>query len=138
MNARVGDQRINNTVGPHGLGTINDRGERWAEWCTTNNQVIMNTWFQLPKRRKYTWVHPSGKSRSQIDYITINDRFRNAVKRTQTYPGADCGSDHILLAAKVAIKPKKLTQKPITKRLDYERLTKDEELKHQYSDEVQR
>ena len=52
MNARVGEQRMNNTVGPHGLGTINERGERWAEWCTSNDQVIMNTWFQMPKRRK--------------------------------------------------------------------------------------
>ena len=51
LNAKVRRGRDEDMVGPHGLGIRNDRGERWIEWCKSNEQVIMNTWLQLPKRR---------------------------------------------------------------------------------------
>ena len=31
LNAKVGDERINDVVGPHGLGKKNERGERLME-----------------------------------------------------------------------------------------------------------
>ena len=136
LNAKVGRGRDEDTVGPHGLGIRNDRGERWIEWCKSNEQVIMNTWFELPKRRLHTWTNPAGTARNQIDYITVNSRFRNAVKRVQTYPGADCGSDHVMLAAKLIIKPRKQQQRSGIKRLDYTAFMKDEDMKQRYKSEV--
>ncbi len=88
LNAKVGRGREGNIVGPHGLGTRNENGERWIEWCQENNEVIMNTWFQHHPRRLYTWVSPDDRARNQIDYITINQRFRNAVHQVKGYPGA--------------------------------------------------
>ena len=32
----------------------------------------MNTWFEQPKRRLYTWTSPDGKHRNQIDYSSVN------------------------------------------------------------------
>ena len=47
--------------------------------------VIMNTWFQQPLHRLYTWKSPGYISRNQIDYIMINQRFKNCVKQARTF-----------------------------------------------------
>ena len=94
LNAKVGSEEIEQVSGKYGLGVINERGERWADWCKANNQVIMNTWFKNHKRRLWTWKHPGDRTRNQIDYVTINHRFRNSVQNAKAYPGADCDSDH--------------------------------------------
>src|SRR6218665_1199126 len=64
----------------------------------------MNTWFEQRKRRLYTWTSPDEKHRNQIDYILIN-------KNVRTNPGADCGTDHELLVAKLKTKLKNLRKK---------------------------
>src|SRR5215469_685555 len=33
LNAKVGNERFDEVVGPWGLGDRNDKGERWIEWC---------------------------------------------------------------------------------------------------------
>ena len=62
-------------IGGHGLGKQNEAGERLVEFCEGNNMGIMNTWFEQPKRRLYTWTSPGGKHRNQIDYILISKRW---------------------------------------------------------------
>ena len=39
-----------------------------------------------------------------IDYVTVSQRLRNSVKITRTYPGADCNTDHQLLAARIPLR----------------------------------
>src|SRR3984885_9352479 len=110
FNAKVG-QRIGGnkgTMGDHGLGKQNEAGERLIEFCDGNNMSIMNTWFEQPKRRLYTWTSPDGKHRNQIDYILINKRWKSTINDVRTKPGADCGTDHELLVATLKIKLKKL------------------------------
>ena len=136
LNAKVGSTRRGNIVGTHGLGETNDRGERWIEWCTANDQVILNTWFKEHPRRKYTWRSPDDRTRNQIDYITINNRFRNAVQHTKTYPGADCGSDHIPVVCSIQIKLRKLKKPRATKKLDLTAL-KTSSLQQQFKIKVQ-
>ena len=41
--------------------------------------------------------------KNQIDFITINKRFRNSVINARTYPGADCGSDHNPVVATIRL-----------------------------------
>ena len=41
--------------------------------------VSMNRWFPHHQRHLYTWKSPGDSVRNQIDYITMNKRFRNAV-----------------------------------------------------------
>ena len=57
-NAKVGNSKLRNVVGKHGLGEQNGWGERFCEWCKNNGQVIMNTWFELHPRNLYTWKSP--------------------------------------------------------------------------------
>ena len=118
MNAKVGREQdpLREVVGRFGLGQRNERGDLWVEWCVTHQQVIMNTWFQHHKRHLYTWKSPGDGVRNQIDYITINKRFRNSIQQVRSYPGADCGSDHVPIVATMKVKFRKLqVRKPVKK-----------------------
>ena len=133
LNAKVGSGKYGDVAGKYGLGIRNERGQRWVEWCDANNQVITNTWFEDHPRRRWTWRSPGGNFRNQIDYITINKRFRNAIKYSKSYPGADCGSDHNPVICKIAIKLRKLKKAQQAPKLQYNSLQKDQDIRNQYS-----
>ena len=95
-NAKIGRGREGRVVGPFGLGGRNDRGNRLYEWCAENEQVIMNTWFKHHSRFLWTWKNPGDFYRNQIDFITINNRFKNSMTQVKTYPGADFGVTTLL------------------------------------------
>ena len=90
LNANVCGERDGRAVGHFGLGQRNERGSRLVEWCKANRFVIMNTWFEHHMKNLYAWKSPGDTCRNQIDYIMINERFRNAIARVRTNPGADC------------------------------------------------
>ena len=137
FNAKVGQGRDGETVGPWGLGTRNERGQKFSEWCQENNQVILNTWFQNHPRRLWTWKSPGDIARNQIDYITINKRFRNAVIQCRTKPGADLGSgcDHVPVFAKIKLKLKKVKKRAAMRRREWSDL-KTEDIRTRYQREV--
>jgi exonuclease III len=83
-NSVVGDESYRNTVGPHGLGRKNHRGQILIDFCERNGLTVTNTWFRKPKRRLYTWKAPGGRSGYQLDYILVKHRFRNSVKDVNT------------------------------------------------------
>ena len=70
--------------------------------------VIANTLFQQHKRRLYTWTSPDSQYRNQTNYILCSQRWRSSIQSAKTRPGADCGSDHELLIAKLRLKLKKV------------------------------
>jgi endonuclease/exonuclease/phosphatase family metal-dependent hydrolase len=119
FNAKVGQHSMPPMVGKHGLGTMNEAGEKLADFCAAQELIIANTWFAQPKRRLYTWTAPGGKHRNQIDYILISKRWRSTIKAVNTLPGADCGSDHELLVAKLQIKLKKVKRSICQKDMTY-------------------
>ena len=64
FNAKIGHNLVGgdgDTIGGHGLGKQNEAGERLVEFGEGNNLGIMNTLFEQPKRRLYTWTSPDGK-----------------------------------------------------------------------------
>ena len=83
LNAKVGDERYQNIIGMHGFGRRNERGERLIQFCQKNKLIIANTWFQQPVRKLCTWKSPGDISRNQIDYIMLNERFRNCIKQAK-------------------------------------------------------
>ena len=113
FNAKVGEGKFENVVGEYGLGERNERGERFIEWCKANNQIITNTWFKNHPRRRWTWRSPGDTCKNQIDYITINERFRNSITQSKSYPGADCNSDHIQVICNIKTKLRKLRKNNI-------------------------
>ena len=53
-------------------------------------------------------MSPDGQYRNQIDYILCSQRWRSSIQSAKTRLGADCGSDHELLTAKLRLKLKKV------------------------------
>ena len=72
----------------------------------------------------YTWVKPGDTGRFQIDYILVRDRYRNSVKSSCSYPGANADSDHNLVVMKVRIKFKKIIRQKGKKKWDRAKLSK--------------
>ena len=133
LNAKLGGERVEVLVGPFGLGERNERGNRWAEWCVENGQVVLNTWFRQPPRRMWTWMSPDEQTKNQIDYITINKRFRNAVTRARTFPGADCNSDHVPVVVDMKVQLKKPKKKKFKPKINIKVLKEDGSLKEMYN-----
>ncbi|GFO16980.1 craniofacial development protein 2-like [Plakobranchus ocellatus] len=46
FNAKVGDGRVEDVVGPSGMGTVNERGSGLIEWCQINDFTITNSWYE--------------------------------------------------------------------------------------------
>ena len=110
FNAKVGEgQQKEAGLGPFGLGTKNERGERLLAFCEINKLKITNTQFQQPKRRIYTWISPRNE-RHQIDYILISNHWMSSCLTCRTKPGADHDTDHIFLEAKFRLKTFKCQQ----------------------------
>ena len=94
-NSKVGKSNITTeNYGRYGLGECNERGEILIDFCKTNNLSILNTLLSHHPRRLYTWTSPDGKTKNQIDFIMISQKWKSSVKNTKTLPGADCNSDH--------------------------------------------
>uniref|UniRef100_A0A8D8VHS4 Craniofacial development protein 2 n=2 Tax=Cacopsylla melanoneura TaxID=428564 RepID=A0A8D8VHS4_9HEMI len=112
FNAKLGAGQTSEYIGPFGLGERNQRGDELEIFAETHDLVALNTWFKQPPRKLYTWRSPMDKPgkivRNQIDYIMINQRYRNSCKMAKTYPGADINSDHNLLVAEFKVKWKKM------------------------------
>ena len=107
-NAKVGSQEIPGVTGKFGLAVWNEAGQRLIEFWQENSLVIANTLFQQHKRRLYTWTSPGGQYRNKIDYTLCSQRQRSSIQSAKTRLGADCGSDHELLIAKLRLKLKKV------------------------------
>ncbi|XP_063589605.1 craniofacial development protein 2-like [Penaeus indicus] len=136
FNAKVGNERVDNIVDPHGLGSRNERGEMLVEWVQTNNMIIGNTWFKQPPRRLWTWLSPDDHTRNQIDYILVNKHFRNSLLASKTLPGADCYNDHVPVMGRFRAKMRTLKKPTLREQLDVSLLQKDNTIKEKYTVEV--
>ena len=64
--------------------------------------------FPTTTREDYTWTSPDGPHQNQIGYILCSQRWRSSIQSAKTRLGADCGSDHELLTAKIILKLNKV------------------------------
>ncbi|GFR64021.1 endonuclease-reverse transcriptase [Elysia marginata] len=133
FNAKVGERGEEKSVGQHGLGIRNEKGEHLLEWCETNDLLIANICFKQPPRRKWTWKKPGDDTKNQIDYILVNDRFKNALLSAKSYPGADCFSDHVPVVAVVRLKLKKIRTQPGNIKLNIGLLKSYQDLRQRYT-----
>ena len=110
MNAKVGDDNlgVERTMGRHGCGTINNNGERLGDICADNSMVVGETLFLHPTTHKFTWFSPNGRNKNQIDHIAINGTWRRFLLDDRVRRGADVGSDHHLVTARIRLKLRRI------------------------------
>jgi exonuclease III len=106
FNARVGQEQhrtSRNVVGPHAVDTINDNGERLVDFCSINNLIICNTFFQHKPVHQKSWMHPGSKTWHMLDYTLVNKQFRSSVEDVRVHRTAAgvIGTDHHLLRTKL-------------------------------------
>ena len=128
FNASVGEGTDDKVIGKYGLGERNDRGQMLVDFCKRKKLVVTNTWFQQEKRRRYTWKKPGDTGRYQIDYILVRQRYRNGVKRSWSYPGADVYTDHSLVAMQMKVKLKAIQKGKKKQKWNLENLKKNSRL----------
>ena len=106
INAKIGSNNrgYERIMGQHGLGEMNENGERFAELCANNNLVIGGSVFPHRRVHKATWVSPDLSTENQIDHVCVTKKFRRSLLDVRARRGADVASDHHLLVAKVQLK----------------------------------
>ena len=125
LNAKIDNKRdgFRDVVGPYGSAReTNDNGERLLSFCSVNGLIIGNTQFQHKKIHKNTWRSPNGIIFNEIDYICISKEWRRAIKDVKSCRGADVGSDHYLVTAKIQLKLKVLKTQKVSKPFDVAKL----------------
>ncbi len=120
FNARVGKDHHSwkGVLGNHGVGNCNSNGLLLLRTCAEHELLLTNTVFQLPTRKKTTWMHPRSSHWHLIDYIIVRSRDRRDVQVTKAMCGADCWTDHRLIISKLNlhIQPKRRPQGKTTSR----------------------
>ena len=120
LNAKVGatNENMEEVMGKHGLGTMNDNGERFMSFCMEHKLVIGGTLFPHKKIHTATWKSPDQTTVNQIDHICVSKKFRRSLLDVKVQRGADVSSDHYLLTSTVQLKLKR-QEKEATPRIKY-------------------
>ena len=110
FNARVGADHHAwpISLGHHGVGKLNENGQRLLELCSFHKLAITNTFFENIVRHKVSWRHPRSKHWHQLDLILTRRKDLNTVRTTRSLHSAECDTDHILVRAKINLIPRKL------------------------------
>ena len=90
--------------GGFGIGQINNGWIRLLDWAVGKGLCLMNTCFQKRKSRLITFR--SGETKTMIDYILVNNKYRSSVKDMKVTPGENIMSQHCLLLMDMVFKKK--------------------------------
>nr|XP_006819375.1 PREDICTED: craniofacial development protein 2-like [Saccoglossus kowalevskii] len=98
FNARVGNNNSNREriMGRHGLGELTNNGEQLVSICEEYDLAIGGTLFAHKNIHKLTWTSPNGMTKSQMNHIIINNKWKRSLQDVRVMRNADVGSDHNL------------------------------------------
>ena len=80
------------TVGLRGIGPRNPRGEWLAQWASSQQLSITNTFFERNFEKQ--WTHQIGRLKRQIDYGLIISSSRGSVLDAEACDDIGVGADH--------------------------------------------
>ena len=106
LNAKVGrEETLRPNVGHYSLHErCNDNGSRLASFAISKNLIIASTIFRHKDIHKGTWKSPDGRTTNQIDHSLVDKRHIRSVQDCRVFRGADCDSDHFLVALRVRMR----------------------------------
>lgn len=64
------------STGQFRIGSANESEEKLVHLALENNLKIVNTFFNKPERRKWTWKSPNGITKNKIDHSFVDDLRR--------------------------------------------------------------
>ena len=111
FNAKIGMDNTGSEdiMETHGLGQMNENGERFADLCALRQLVIGGSIFPHKRIHKATWISPNHVAENQIDHICIIRKFRRSWRDVRVMKGADVSSDHHLLMTTLRLRLKRFT-----------------------------
>ena len=134
MNARIGESDAKGSVYNE---TTNENGQHLLDYMQECNLKALNTSFTKRKGKLWTHTSPAG-ARSQIDYILINNKWKNSVLNCEAYSTfCTVGSDHRIVTAKIrlSLRQSKISSKRKVK-YNWNKLLTDNNIKNRYTVEV--
>ena len=90
-----------------------DNRSRFITFCQENGFVICNTWYQKSLSKLVTYRNVAAPNfqgpyttdrYSQLDYVLINQRWKNCIQNVETNDQHAVSTDHKLLVAEARVK----------------------------------
>ena len=115
----------------------NSNGRMLLDLATECNMEITNTRFQKKAGKLWTYISDMSGTKSQVDYILVNRKWKNSIKNVEAYNSfASSGSDHRLLSARIKLSLR--TAKAPSKGPSYDwKALRDPNLQEQYTISIQ-
>ncbi|CAF4219297.1 unnamed protein product, partial [Adineta steineri] len=142
FHARVGKQQnltSKNVTGPHAVDKINENGKQLIDFCSHNELIVSNTFYQHKAVHQMTWKHPATKKWHMLDYTLVNKKFRSSVEDVRVFRNAAgaIGTDHHLVRTKLKfhLRWRKKAEKPQCLRLEINKM-KDVDLKRDFQEQL--
>lgn len=115
----------------------NRNGKLLLELAQETNLDITNTRFQKKKGKLWTFLSDMSGTKSQIDFILINQKWRNSVRNVEAYNiFSSLGSDHRVLTARVNLSLRISATPPKKVSYDWSSLKSHGDLQQLYTVEV--
>ena len=114
-------ETASNSIGPFTVDSTNENRFKLIDFCTINNLIISNTFFEHKTVHKMSWMHPGNKTWHIIDYTLVNKKFRSSVEDVRMFRRASgaVGTDHYLMRAKIRLHLRSRRKVMIQKILKY-------------------
>ena len=112
----------------------NKNGQLLLYLAAECNLIITNTTFQKRSGKLWTYLSDMSGTKTQIDYILINKKWKNSVKNVEAYSTfSSLGSDHRIVTARLKLSLRSSITPPRENQFDWNTLRSDIDLQHRYT-----
>ena len=99
-----------------------------------NNLEITNLRFQKRKGKLWTYLSDATYTKTQLDFILVNKKWKNSVKDTEAFNWFNSvGSDHRVVVSKIKMSFRKTKQPERKVRYDWNKFKNDVDLQQRYT-----
>ena len=130
FNAHLGSSHSSAPFSYH--NDTNKNGQLLIDYLQESNMMVGNTNFRKKHSKLWTFISDMSGSKTQVDYILINRKWKNSLKNCEAYNSfSNIGSDHRIVTAKLKLSLR-VPRKVARIRYDWNAL-KDSNIQEQYT-----